>query len=74
MPTVVRECITHTHNNGLVLVAISIYHTGYLKDKGRTFRTREEAEVELQRLSALGYRERGYDSMSDGDLKVRFCS
>ena len=43
-----------------------------LKDKGRTFRTREEAEVELQRLSALGYRDRGYDSMSDGDLKVDF--
>ena len=43
-----------------------------LRDKGRTFRTREEAEVELQRLSALGYRDRGYDSMSDGDLKVDF--
>ena len=41
-----------------------------LKDKGRTFLTREEAEVELQRLNALGYRNRGYDSMRDGDLKV----
>ena len=41
-----------------------------LKDKGKTFRTREEAEVELLRLNALGYRDRGYDSMSDGDLKV----
>ena len=44
----------------------------YLKEKGRTFWTVEEAEVELRRLNALGYRERGYDSMSDGDLKVDF--
>ena len=41
-----------------------------LRDKDRTFRTREEAEVELRRLNALGYRDRGYDSMGDGDLKV----
>jgi len=42
----------------------------YLKDEGRTFRTREEAEVELQRLNALGYRDRGYDSMRDEALTV----
>ena len=41
-----------------------------LKEQGRTFATVEEAEVELQRLNALGYRNRGYDSVSDGDLKV----
>ena len=41
-----------------------------LKKEGRTFLRREEAEVELQRLNALGYRNRGYDSMRDGDLKV----
>ena len=29
-----------------------------------------KAEVELRRLNALGYRNRGYDSMRDGDLKV----
>ena len=42
----------------------------YLKDKGRTFRTREEAEVELQRLNAIGYRDHGYDSMRDEALAV----
>ncbi len=41
-----------------------------LKDKGRTFRTREEAEVELRRLNALGYRDRGYDSIRDEALAV----
>ena len=41
-----------------------------LKDNTRTFRTREEAEVELQRLNALGYRDRGYDSMRDEALTV----
>ena len=47
-------------------------HWGYwdLKQVNRTYYTREEAEVELQRLNALGYRNRGYDSMRDGDLKV----
>ena len=41
-----------------------------LRAQGRIFATVEEAEVELQRLNALGYRNRGYDSVSDGDLKV----
>ena len=47
------------------------YH-GYwtLRENYRVFNTRAEAEVELQRLNALGYRNRGYNSVSDGDLKV----
>ena len=43
-----------------------------LKERNRTFTTVEEAEVELQRLSALGYRDRGYDSTGNADLKVDF--
>ena len=42
----------------------------YLKDKGRTFRTREEAEVELQRLNALGYRNRQYSGIGNSELQV----
>ena len=47
-------------------------HYGYwnLKENNRVFNTREEAQVELQRLNALGYRDRGYDSTRDEDLKV----
>ena len=41
-----------------------------LKENNRVFNTREEAQVELQRLNALGYRDRGYDSTRDEDLKV----
>ena len=41
-----------------------------LKEEGRTFWRRAEAEAELQRLNDLGYRDRGYDSMRDEDLKL----
>ena len=42
-----------------------------LKKVNRTYNTREEAEVELQRLNALGYRERGWSSTDDKELQVR---
>ena len=41
-----------------------------LKHEGRTFTSTAEVEVELQRLNALGYRDRGYDHKRDSDLKV----
>ena len=41
-----------------------------LKKDGRVFRTREVAEVELQRLNALGYRNRQYSGIGNSELKV----
>mgnify|MGYP004457694517 FL=1 len=41
-----------------------------LKNEGRLFRTRAEAEVELQRLNALGYRNRQYSGIGNSELKV----
>jgi len=42
-----------------------------LRDDDRNvFGTRQEAEVELRRLEGLGYRSRGYDGISDKDLKI----
>ena len=41
-----------------------------LKDEGRVFITRAEAEVELQRLNALGYRNRQYSGVGNSELKV----
>ena len=48
-------------------------HWGYwdLKQVNRTYYTREDAEVELQRLNDLGYRNRGWASTEDEELKVR---
>ena len=42
-----------------------------LREQGRTFATVEEAEVELQRLNALGYRDRDWSSNGDEGLQVR---
>ena len=41
-----------------------------LKQEGRTFLRREEAEVELQRLNALGYRNRHYAGVGNAELQV----
>ena len=41
-----------------------------LKEEGRTFLRREEAEVELQRLNALGYRNRHYAGVGNAELQV----
>ena len=41
-----------------------------LNNEGRVFRTRAEAEVELQRLNALGYRNRQYSGIGNSELKV----
>ena len=41
-----------------------------LKKRNRIFTTEQEAEVELQRLNALGYRDHGYDSTRDEALTV----
>ena len=41
-----------------------------LKNEDRLFRTRADAEVELQRLNALGYRNRHYAGVGNSDLKV----
>ena len=41
-----------------------------LRDKNRVFNTRAEAEVELQRLNALGYRNLHYSGIGNSDLKV----
>ena len=41
-----------------------------LERDGRAFRTRAEAEVELQRLNALGYRNRQYSGIGNSELKV----
>jgi hypothetical protein len=42
-----------------------------LRDDDRNvFGTIQEAEVELRRLEGLGYRSRGYDGISDKDLKI----
>ena len=43
----------------------------HLKERNRTYYTREDAEVELQRLNDLGYRNRGWASTEDEELKVR---
>ena len=47
-------------------------HYGYwtLRENKRVFNTRAEAEVELQRLNALGYRNRHYAGVGNSDLKV----
>ena len=42
-----------------------------LRQVNRTYNTREEAEVELQRLNALGYRDRDWSSNGDEGLQVR---
>ena len=41
-----------------------------LKNEGRVFITRAEAEVELQRLNALGYINRHYAGIGNSELKV----
>ena len=41
-----------------------------LEKDGRVFRTREVAEVELQRLNALGYRNRQYSGIGNSELQV----
>ena len=42
-----------------------------LRQVNRTYNTRADAEVELQRLNALGYKHRGWSSNKDEELKVR---
>ena len=42
-----------------------------LRQVNRTYNTRADAEVELQRLNALGYRDRGWSSNKDDELNVR---
>jgi len=45
-----------------------------LKENNRVFNTREEAEVELQRLNALGYRNKRYAGVSNEDLKIDYTT
>jgi hypothetical protein len=42
-----------------------------LKKVNRTYLNRADAEVELQRLNALGYRDRGWSSTDDVPLHIR---
>ena len=42
-----------------------------LREVNRTYINRADAEVELQRLNALGYRDRGWYSNKDDELKVK---
>ena len=42
-----------------------------LRQVNRTYNTRAAAEVALQRLNALGYRDRGWSSNKDDELNVR---
>ena len=41
-----------------------------LKENNRVFNTREEAQVEIQRLNALDYRNRHYAGVGNSNLKV----
>jgi len=45
-----------------------------LKQKGRLFRTRADAEVELQRLNDLEYKNRHYAGIGNSELKVEEVS
>jgi hypothetical protein len=47
-------------------------HWGYwkLRENNRVFNTRAEAEVELQRLNALGYVDHHYSGVGNSDLKI----